>query len=214
MATILSPPLEAREQRVVLNHVSWETYERLLDEQIDASSPRLTYDQGALEIMTPSSEHEEWKETMAAIADAIAEEWGVEFRRFGSTTFRRRDLERGAEPDACFYLQSVDRIQGKREIDMAVDPPPDLIIEVEITKPALDKLSIYARLGVPEIWRYDGRDVRILQLAGDRYDEKGESGVLPGLTQLALAEFLRQSRVVTTLAWRRMVRDWARSQRK
>lgn len=213
MSAIADLPVELKEQRVVIRHVSWETYEILLTENIDASSPRFTYDQGTLEIMSPSSEHEKLKEIVAAIADILAEEWQVEFVRLGSTTFRRIDFGQGAEPDACFYVQKVEQISGKQEIDLRIDPPPDLVIEVEITSPLLNKLPIYARLGVPEIWRYDGREASILRLNAGRYEPSRESGVLPPLSQSVLAEFIERSKVLTTLAWRRMLRNWAREQR-
>jgi len=210
MPSILSPPHELREQRVVMNQVSWETYERLLAANIDASSPRLTYNQGTLEVRSPSLEHERLKKVLATIADLVAEEKGIEFEDLGSTTFRRRDFEGGAEPDACFYVQNVERIRGKREIDLVVDPPPDLVIEVEITGPAVSKLPIYARLGVPEIWLTDGISLRILRLADGEYRASERSAVLPFLTESVLSEFMEQSRTLTTLAWRRMVRNWAR----
>jgi Uma2 family endonuclease len=196
----------------VLRHVSWETYESLLADHADVRSPRFTYSEGMLEIMSPSSEHEELIQVMATIADIIAEEQQVEFKGLGSTTFRRRDLKRGTEPDACFYIQNVEGIRGKKEIDLRVDPPPDLVIEVEITSPAVAKLPVYARLGVPEIWLHDGRAARILRLSGDQYEDCERSGVLPSLTPSVLSEFSEQSKTLTTLAWRRMVRTWARQQ--
>jgi Uma2 family endonuclease len=163
-----------------------------------------------LEVRSPSLEHERLKKVLATIADLVAEEKGIEFEDLGSTTFRRRDFEGGAEPDACFYVQNVERIRGKREIDLVVDPPPDLVIEVEITGPAVSKLPIYARLGVPEIWLTDGRSLRILRLADGEYRASERSAVLPFLTESVLSEFMEQSRTLTTLAWRRMVRNWAR----
>jgi Uma2 family endonuclease len=212
MATTIDLAQEAREQRVLLRHVSWQTYEYLLADHADASSPRFTYDQGMLEIMSPSSEHEKLKEVMAAVADIVAEEQQVEFIPLGSATFRRRDLERGTEPDSCFYIQNVERIRGKKEIDLKVDPPPDLVIEVEITTPALPKLPVYARLGVPEIWLHDGRAPRILRLSAGQYEDTDRSGVLPYLTESVLAEFVEKNATLTTLAWRRLVREWARKQ--
>jgi Uma2 family endonuclease len=211
-ATIISPPQEEREQRVFLRHVSWETYESLLADHADARSPRFTYCQGMLEIMRPSSEHEKLIQVLAIIAELVAEEQDIEFDNLGCTTFRRRDLKRGTEPDACFYIQNVERIRGKKEIDLTVDPPPDLVIEIEIPSPAVAKLPVYARLGVPEIWRHDGRTTRILRLSGDDYKECDRSGVLPSLTPSVLSEFCEQSKTLTTLAWRRMVRTWAREQ--
>jgi Uma2 family endonuclease len=212
MSTTISPPREAREQRVVLGHVSWETYESLLADHADARSPRFTYSEGMLEIMSPSSEHEKLNQVLATIADLVAEEQETEFECLGSTTFRRQDLDRGTEPDSCFYIQNVERIRGKREIDLRVDPPPDLVIEVEITSPAVAKLPLYARLRVPEIWLHDGRAPRILRLSGDQYEDCDRSGVLPSLTQSVLLEFCEQSKTLTTLAWRRMVRTWAKQQ--
>jgi len=212
MPTIVSPPPEVREQRVVMNQISWETYELLLAANVDASSPRLTYSQGTLEIMSPSVEHERFKKALVTIADIVAEEQGREFEDLGSTTFRRQDFEGGAEPDACFYVQNVERIRGKREINLAVDPPPDLVIEVEITSPALSKLSIHARLGVQETWLTDGQGVRILRLADGQYKSGEKSEVLPSLTELVLSEFLQQSKALTTLPWRRLVRNWARQE--
>jgi Uma2 family endonuclease len=160
--------------------------------------------------MSPSVEHERLKKALSTIADIVAEEQGREFEDLGSTTFRRRDFEGGAEPDACFYVQNVERIRGKREIDLAVDPPPDLVIEVEITSPAVSKLAIYACLGVPEIWLTDGQGVRILRLADGQYKSSEKSEALPPLTEAVLSEFLQQSKTLTTLAWRTVVRSWAR----
>jgi Uma2 family endonuclease len=212
MAATINLTQQVGEQRFVLGNVSWATYESLLADYTDASTPRFTYSEGMLEIMSPSSEHEELKEVLAMIADIVAEEQQVEFSRLGSTTFRRRDLKRGTEPDSCFYIQNVERIRGKNEIDLTVDPPPDLVIEVEITSPAVPKLPVYARLGVPEIWLCDGRAPRILRLAGDQYESSSRSGVLPCLTESVLSEFLEQSKTLSTLNWRRVVRTWAREQ--
>jgi Uma2 family endonuclease len=214
MSTVIVPTQEASgEQRFVLNHVSWETYGRLLADYLDTRSPRFTYDQGILEIMSPTGKHELLTRVLAAIASLVAEERGEEFKDLGSTTFRRPDLERGVEPDSCFYLQNVERVRGKEEIDLFVDPPPDLVIEIEITSPAVSKLSIYAAFGVPEIWLSDGQGVRILRLSGGEYKRSDRSEVLPPLNESVLSDFLAQSRTLTTLAWRKMVRNWARKAR-
>jgi len=209
MSTTISPPPEAREQRVVLN-VSWETYERLLADHMDTSSPRFTYDQGRLEIVTLSGKHELSTSVLAAIAELVAEERGVEFRNLRSVTLRRPDLERGLEPDSCFYLQNFERISDKEEIDLLVDPPPDLVIEVEITSPAVSKLPIYASFGVPEIWLTDGQEVTILRLLGAEYKRSEQSQALPPLTEPVLSDFLERSKTLKPLAWRKLVRNWAR----
>ena len=112
----------------------------------------------------------------------------------------------------CFYIQNVERIRGKKELDLTVDPPPDLVIEVEITSPAVPKLPVYAHLGVPEIWLHDGRAPRILRLVGGEYEDSNRSGALPCSTESVLSEFLEQSKTLSTLNWRHVVRTWAGGQ--
>ena len=155
MSTVLSPP----EARVILHNISWSLYEQLLAAHADKSSPRFVYDRGELEITVPSYEHEELNRLIDNCIAIIAMEWNVEYCDAGSTTFKREDLERGFEPDSCFYVQHADQIAGKKRLDLTVDPPPDLV-EVDITHPSLDKLSIFATVGVPEVWRYDGERIR------------------------------------------------------
>src|ERR1700683_507304 len=116
MSTVAIPSPSVREQRVTMHNVSWETYEGLLFANADASSPRITYDQGELEIMSPSLKHEKLKEVLGGVVELVAGEWEVDLERLGSTTSRRRDLERGAEPDCCFYIQNVEQIRGKDEV--------------------------------------------------------------------------------------------------
>lgn len=147
MATVLSPP----EQRVVLDNISWELYEELLAAHQDCSAPRFTYDRGLLEIVSPSAEHEHLKEMATLLVNIAAEEMSVNVEGFGSTTFRREDLARGFEPDACFYVQNVGRVKGKTRLDLTVDPPPDVIVEIDITSPSLSKFPIYAQMAVPEV---------------------------------------------------------------
>ena len=198
------------EQRVVLHNVSWETYERLLAEHGDSSAPRFVYDRGELEVMSPNPEHERTNRRIAQLVLAIADEVGVAAEDLGSTTFRREDLERGFEPDSCFYMSNEEAIRGKSRIDLTVDPPPDLVIEVDITSPSLDKLPIYARLGVPEVWRYDGRKVSILILDGEGYAESARSATLVPLTSEILSRFVEESKTLERRAWMRKVREWAR----
>jgi Uma2 family endonuclease len=120
MATVLSPP----EQRVTLHNVSWETYERLLADLQDSSAPRMTYDRGTLEIMSPSSEHERYNRTAAQIVEELAVEMNINIDSLGSTTFRREDIDRGFDPDSCFYIQNTSLVRGEKRIDLTVDPRP------------------------------------------------------------------------------------------
>src|SRR5579885_1128764 len=140
---------------MILYDVRWTTYEQLLADHEGRSSPRFTFDCGTLEITSPSAEHEKCNRTIALFVEILAEELKIDIEDFGSTTFRRSDLARGFEPDSCFYIKNEVLIRGKQEIDLSIDPPPDLVIEIDLTSRALDKLSLYAQIGVPEIWRYD-----------------------------------------------------------
>lgn len=206
MATVLSAP----EQRIVLRCVSWETYESLLADHLDCSSPRFTYDRGVLEIVSPSTKHERVNRNLSLFVEVLAEEMNLDVDNLGSTTFRRADLERGFEPDSCFYIQSAERIRGKEKIDLTVDPPPDLVIEIDITSESLNKLPIYAKLGVPEVWRYESKRLVILKLEGESYAESGESLALPGVTSAVIFSFIEDSKSLKRLAWLKKLRAWAR----
>jgi Uma2 family endonuclease len=197
----------------LLHGISWETYERLLADHLDRSSPRFYYDRGELEIMSPSPEHEGLNRLVALLIALLAAELGIPVRDLGSTTFKREDLERGFEPDSCFYVQHEGRIRSKERIDLAVDPPPDLVVEIDITSPSLDKLRIYARLGVPEVWRHDGERLRFLALRDDRYVEVAESTVLPPLTSDLITRFVREGLTLSSPEWMRRVREWAQGRR-
>lgn len=209
MATVLSPPTP----RVILRNISWETYARLLAEHEETSSTHFTYDRGLLEIMVLSAKHEAIKHTLALIVEVVAEEWELDVYGVGSTTFRREDLARGFEPDACFYLQQAAQMRGKEDIDPALDPPPDLVIAVDIPHPSLDKFPIFAALRLPEVWRYDGTHVAIATLAAYDYRTVSASCALPGVTSTVLEQFLDASMQMPRPAWLRYVREWVRTQR-
>jgi len=126
------------ESRVLLNNITWETYERLLAENGESSGTRFTYDQGTLEIMVLSAGHEKPNRILALLAEITAEETSCDFCVTGSTTFKRKDLAKGVEPDSSFYFRHAQSIRDKDQIDLATDPPPELIIEVDITNYSLD----------------------------------------------------------------------------
>ena len=210
----MAKTLELPEQKVILHGISWETYERLLADKEDRPVPRLAYDRGVLEAMSPSVEHEGLARDIAMIVSIVAEELEIDELDAGSTTFKRQDLERGFEPDGCFYIQHERRIRGKRRIDLAVDPPPDLVIEVDITSPSLDKLPIYAHIGVPEVWRHDRESLAIFSLEGGRYVQTAASRVLPPLDTDTLSRFVEASRSQGRTVWKRAVREWARRHRR
>ncbi len=198
----------AAEQRVMLHNVSWATYEKLLADLANQSARRLTYDRGTLEIMSPLPDHERYNRILTLLITVLADEQGIDIEDLGSTTFRRADLARGFEPDSCFYIVHAATIRGKAVIDLTVDPPPDLVIEVDITSGSFNKFPLYAQIGVPEIWRYDGQRVRIHTLRGEEYTESERSGVLPLLTGTRLSEFLHQSTTLPRTALLRAFRAW------
>ncbi len=206
MVTVLGPP----EQRVTLHNVSWETYERLLADLWDSSAPRLTYDRGTLEIMSPSSEHERYNRTAAQIVEELAVELDVHLESLGSTTFRREDLDRGFEPDSCFYIRNAAGVRGKKRIDLGTDPPPDLVIEIDISSPSLAKLPIFAKAGVPEVWRFDGSSLAIYELVGGEYMGRDSSVAFPAVTAADITAFIRDSETMERPEWVRKLRAWAR----
>ncbi|HEX6711026.1 MAG TPA: Uma2 family endonuclease [Rubrobacter sp.] len=206
METVKTPA----EQRVVLHNIGWNTYERLLADHENNSAPRFTYDRGELEIISPSPEHEAFNRSIALLVEILAEELSIDVYDLGSTTFRREDLERGFEPDSCFHIQNEEQIRGKSRIDPVVDPPPDLVIEIDITSPSFSKLPIYAQIGVREVWRYDGERMTILVLEGSGYAETAESAVLPPVTSDAVTDFVEKSKTTRRTVWPRKVRDWAK----
>lgn len=209
MATSVKTP-EPMAQCVILQGVSWQTYERLLADFEDSHAAHFAYDQGVLEIVVPSAKHEEPNRTLALLIEMLALERDMDIRNLGSTTFKRLDMLRGFEPDTCFYIQRVEQIRGKDDIDLAVDPPPDLVIEIDITHPSLDKLPIYAAVGVPEVWRYNGQVVTIFTLGQEIYSPSHASTILPGVTSADLSRFIVVSKQLTRPAWLRQVGEWAR----
>jgi Uma2 family endonuclease len=171
----------------------------------------MAYDQGTLECMAPSLNHEQVADLLADIVKAVAEAHKLDFVPAGSTTFKRQGMRRGFEPDASFYIQHAAAVQGRTAIDLDRAPPPDLIIEIDLSHPSLDKFPIYAAFGVPEVWRYDGQQVHIYCRAEDTYTEMTSSATLPGITSAHLTELVQMGLELPRLAWIRRMRTWATS---
>ncbi len=207
MGTIKSPA----EGRVLLPNVSWETYERLIEEREERRNPRFHYDRGVMEIVSPSKRREEIGYVVGDLVGLLAEEMDLDLLGAGSTTFKREVFERGSEPDECFYLgENIERVRGKENIDLdAGDPLPDLVIEVDVTNPSLDKLGIYARLGVLEVWRFAGGGAEILVLRGEGYEVTDSSLVFPFLSRETLLRFIEGGLEMKRPEWTREVRGWA-----
>lgn len=196
---------------VILHDVSWETYERLLEEHGEHTGTRFTYDEGTLQIMIVSFEHESSNRTLSSIVEAIAEGMEIDFEPAGSTTFKRKDIKRGFEPDSCFYFRSPEKIRGKKRLNLAKDPPPDLIVEIDVTHGSLDRLPIFAAVGALEVWRYENGGVKIYCLDKNHYIESAESRLLSGVSSTALTQFVAEGQTMRRFEWLRNVRAWARS---
>jgi len=195
---------------VHLSGISWQTYERLLEELSDRRF-RLTYNRGNLEIMTPSPEHELSKTLMGRFVETLAEEANLSVYPLGSTTFKRPELS-GAEPDECFYFRNIAVVRGKKRLDLNTDPAPDLVVEIDITSGSGDRLQVYANLGVAEVWIYNGESLVIKQLQNDTYITSQTSHFFPNVPIPEIAGFLQQAGTVDYLELVKIFRQWVRKQ--
>jgi Uma2 family endonuclease len=209
MTAIQSP----QQQTLILHDISWETYERLLADHADRSAPRFTYDQGALEIMSPVPEHERYRWALERLVEIVAERRGLDYVNLGSTTFKREDIQRGFEPDGCFYIRHAAEMKARDRIDLSVDPPPELVIEVAITHTSLSKLPIFAQFGVTEVWRYDGERFDVWVLEEGRYAPSERSDLLPIISADAISRLLEEGKEegISGVDWVRRVRAWTRT---
>jgi Uma2 family endonuclease len=203
---------ELAEQRVILSNVSWQTFEQLLDELGDKRATRLAYNEGLLEIMTPLGPHENSNRFIDDMIRAIADELNLNLKKFGSLTLKRAKKLKGAEPDSCYYIQNEPLVRSKQEIDLDKDPPPDLVLEVDMSSGSMDKQPIYAAIGVPEFWRYNGNklEIFVLQPSNQEYKKVNQSPNFPWMPLDIIPRFLRQSLVDGETATLRTFRTWVR----
>jgi len=176
-------------QHIVLDGISWSVYEGLLADVADRPL-RLTYDQGRLEIMSPLPEHERAKKIIARMIEALSVDLGIEVGSLGSTTFKREDARKGLEPDECYYFRGERAVRGLRAWHPKRDPPPELVVEVDITRRSVDREPVYAAIGVPEIWRWDGKRLTCLELADGAYRARATSLAFPFLAPAKLTRFV------------------------
>ncbi len=194
--------------------VSWGLYRQMLHE-IGDGRPRLTYDQGSLEIMSPSGFHESVKIVLARLILFYSDAAGITLEGRGSTTFLREDLQKGLEPDDCYYVANAEKVMGRQEFDPASDPPPDLAIEVDLSRPKVSRQPIYASLGVPEIWRFDGRVLEVLVRvddANERYVVSDRSLAFPKLPMREMDAWLQMGLRESQSAAVKSLRAWVNSQ--
>jgi Uma2 family endonuclease len=197
-------------QRLVVRGVNWQTYEKVL-EAFEDRPLRITYDRGNLELMSPLPIHEVYKCLFLRLLDELSDVLDFPMKACGSTTFRREDLDRGLEPDECFYLANRSRVRSWARIDLTIDPPPDLAVEVDNTNSSLDRMGIYAALGVPELWRFDGETLKAHELMSGVYAHRPHSPTFPFLPLAEIVALLHQSVTLTDdRDLRRNLRAWVR----
>jgi Uma2 family endonuclease len=178
-----------------LSNVDWRVYTRLVRAFEGKPGVRLAFDRGELEIMSPRLEHDDDGRLLGVMVFVLTEELGMPLKHGGSTTLRRRLKQRGIEADECFWIANAHRMAGRRRLDLRTDPPPDLAIEVDVTSSSLNRMSIYAALGVPEVWRLDGNTMSFYILeANGAYASTAASLSFPLVTPPDLPPFLDQAR--------------------
>jgi Uma2 family endonuclease len=210
MTTTLTKP--RAENIVSLKNVSWETFNNLLTELGDKRNQRLTYYLGTLEIMSPLGQHENNNRFIDDLIRVIADELNLNLKKFGSLTLKSNKLKQGVEPDSCYYLKNEPLVRNKQHIDLTIDPPPDLILEIDITSGSLNKLPLYGTLKVPEIWRYDGKNLTVFSLAkkSKEYQQLTQSPAFPWLDLNLVPQLINQSLQQGETATLRQFRHWVR----
>jgi len=204
-ATLIQSP-----DRVVLPNISWQTYQSLIRDFEQEPAIRLTYDRGMLEIRMPLDPHETYKKLLGRLVEAATEELDIEIRSLGSRTCDRADLARGLEPDQCYYIQNEALVRGVAQIDLNQFPPPDLALEIDITSSSINRLSIYATLGVPEVWRYNGQTLTILSWQNGEYLSLDRSIALPLLNAEDLVRFLALRNAIGETKLVKQFRRWVK----
>ncbi|MFN6394014.1 MAG: Uma2 family endonuclease [Aphanizomenon sp.] len=197
-------------QRVLLENVTWKELETIIAELGEHRAARIAYDRGILEIMSPLPEHQFDKEIISDLVKALLEELNIEFRCLGSTTFKNQFMEQGIEPDQCFYIQNEAVIRGKKRLDLTIDPPPDLALEIDIT--SRTHLNIYEGLKVPEVWRFENGILQINILENGVYVESKSSLNFANLPLIAvIPQYLENSRTIGRNATLKAFRNWLNS---
>src|SRR5665213_181150 len=178
-------------QHFVMEDASWDLYEKLLRD-IGDRPIRVTYDDGMMEIMSPWPEHEQPKKVIGRMIEMLAFEMNKPMASLGSTTFRRKEKAKGLEPDECYYFKDEAKMRGRKRLDLKKDAPPELVVEIDVTSRSIPREPIYAALGVPEIWRFDGVRLQCLHLNGGKYAVRKMSLAFPFLEPAQLQQFIER----------------------
>ena len=210
LTTTSTPPQQSSEERLItLTGIKWLTFKAIMSDVGDGRAWRIAYAERVLEIRMPLTEHEEPKGMIESFVEAFADALDIEVRKLGALTLEREDLARAIEPDSCFYIQNESVVRGK-SINLLADPPPDLVVESDYTSSSLNKFSIYAALGVPEIWRYRNQCLQVYQLVEGNYEERENSLAFPFLPIAEIPAFIEQSKTIGQRAAVRLFRDRVR----
>ncbi len=213
MATATPPDqavAEIGEHRFVIRNLGWDGYQVLL-KVVGDRGPRLSYAHGDVELMSPLFPHEGFRRRLGRMVETLTEELDIPMKSAGSSTLDREDLDRGVEADESYYLANVGRVLDKKQINLEVDPPPDLAIEIEITNSILKKVDIYARIGVPELWKFDGERLVVFLLGPDgRYVPSDSSAAFPFVPMNEIERFLNEGQAIDETRWVRSFRAWVR----
>ncbi|MGD1938267.1 MAG: Uma2 family endonuclease [Cyanophyceae cyanobacterium] len=192
---------------------NWEEFNEILEELGEKRSSRIAYQNGQLHIMVPWSDHEHAKENLGDFIKALLEELDIDFCPLGSTTFKKMAVLKGVEPDNCFYIQNADAVRGKDRLDLSIDPPPDLVIEIDFRSRSYRE--IYAALGVPELWQYtkQGLQIKHLDRESGVYQANPRSQYFPPLDLIeVIPQYLQCSKTERRNGVMRAFRAWVREQ--
>ncbi len=202
------------ENRVILNNITWETFKQIIKELGEKRVIRLAYDQGIVEIMTPFGQHEYSNRFIDNLIVVIALELNLNIKTMGSLTLKKEMVKKGVEPDSCYYLNNEPLVRNKQDIRLDIDPPPDLVLEIDMSNSSLNKLPIYVALGVPEIWRYDGNQLIAFILNDQQnYVQSDYSLTFPWLKLANILPFIDQSLRDGETATLKQFRQWIKQQK-
>jgi Uma2 family endonuclease len=196
-------------QQMLLKDISWQKLEKILEEMGERRAARISYSDGWLEIMVPLPEHEKDKELLGDLVKILLEILQIDFEPFGSTTLKNERMRQAVEPDTSFYIQNQAAVIGKNRIDLNIDPPPDLAIEIDIT--SRTRFENYEILGVPELWRYQQQGLEIFLLQEGKYIKSQSSPNFPNIPIIELVnEYVRQCLSIGRSQAMRNFRSWVR----
>ncbi len=198
---------ESAIERIILHNVSWKTYNRLNEEQVDIAGLHFYYNEGDLEIMTESYKHGNYSRYLEYIVLEVATILELDLVPAGSTTFKREKKSKGFEGDASFYFKNAELVRAKDEIDLNVDPSPELVLEIDITHGSLVKFPIFAGLEIEEVWRFDGEKVLFYRLENKDYKEVSESVCLTGVSSETVTGLLFAAQEMKRFEWVKLIRE-------